>query len=318
MSGPRLGRGALLVLTAISLAGCAVTPAGSARPSIDPSGLQVVVVSTSTWTGAATVLVALEEADGRPVVPPAQVSIRLVGPNGTPTIEIQGDSVRPLGGRRDLIRASADLPFAGRWELTVRAVDRSAKTIFLVRDPAGVPIRGDKAPSVATPTAVEVRYDLTRLTADPHPNPDFYRWSVADALAAHVPFALVLDSAGFRETPACGAALSTLHRLAGEAPSVAKIHAEPYATRIEADRLALDPPSGPARLAPWSEAWGLASDGHGTASIPWVFVVDASGRVRATFQGIIGSEEVGLALGEVAGGQLNGGVASTGAPSWTG
>ena len=301
MPVPRLGRGSLLILAAITLVGCGVSPPGSSSASTDPSGLQAVVVSTSTWTGSATVLVALEEADGRPVDPPAQVVVQLIGPDGSPPIEATGRSVRPVGGRRDLIRVDADLPVAGRWTLNVRTAERLASTSLTVRDPAGVPVRGAAAPDTATPTDVDVGYDLTHLTAAAHPNPDFYRWSVDDALAAGIPFALVLDSAGFRETPACGAALTTLHRLAGEVPNVAVIHAEPYATRVDGGVLSLDPPGGPARLASWSVAWGLASKGLGTASIPWVFVVDAGGRVRATFQGVIGSEEVGLALGEVAG-----------------
>lgn len=305
MRGPCIGGRLLSVLAATSLAACAGGASATPSPTSDPSGLQAVVVSTSTWLGASTVLVALEEPDGSPVVPPEAVSGRFVPPSGSgdPVAEVVADGalVRAPGGRRDLVRFDIALPSAGRWALTVRTGERWTTTTVSVRDPAGVPVRGDAAPASRTPTANDVLYDLTRLTADEHPNPAFYTRSVARAIDDGVPFALVLDSAGFLETPACGGALTVMHRLTSEIPSVAVIHAEPYATRDTGGELTLDPPGGPARLAAWSEEWGLGAAAFGTSSIPWVFVVDRDGVVRATFQGVMGSEEIAVALADVAG-----------------
>jgi hypothetical protein len=305
MRRSRINAVLLVALAATSLAACAGGPPASTPPSPDPSGLQAVVVSTSTWLGASTLLVALEEPDGAPVVPAGAVSGRFVPPSGSgdPPADVaaNGALVRPPGGRRDLVRFDTALPIAGRWSLTVRTGERWATTTVSVRDPAGVPVRGDAAPASRTPTANDVLYDLTRLTADEHPNPAFYTRSVARAIADGVPFALVLDSAGFLETPACGSALVVMHRLTSEIPSVAVIHAEPYATRDADGELTLDPIGGPARLATWSEEWGLGAASFGTGSVPWVFVVDRDGVVRATFQGVMGSEEIAVALADVAG-----------------
>jgi hypothetical protein len=62
--------------------------------------------------------------------------------------------------------------------------------------------------------------------------------------------------------------------------------------RFSAGQLALDPPEGPAELADWSLAYGIDEP-------PWVFVVDESGRVRAKFEGIFGTDELRAAMAAV-------------------
>src|SRR3989304_804597 len=54
------------------------------------------------------------------------------------------------------------------------------------------------------------------------------RPSTADALAAHQPFVLVVDSVGFKVTPACGKALALAKYLVDRWPDVPFIHLEPY------------------------------------------------------------------------------------------
>jgi hypothetical protein len=296
------GAPAAILITAVAAAvvGCSAGVAPAA--STDGSGLQAVVVTTSTWAGRATVLIALEEADGSPVgATPMPVTARFENPvaDASRAVEATGRIVRPPGGQRDLVRFEATLPDPGRWQVTVATGTRHATTSLQVRDAAGLPVRGTAAPSVVTPTANDVLFDYAKLTPDPHPNPAFYGRSVAAALKAGLPFVLVLDSAGFLETPACGSALSILHRTALDVPGLTVIHVEPYLTRLAAGSLTLDPPDGPARLAPWSVAWGLDAPELGTGSIPWIFVVDADGVVHAVFQGVMGSEEIALAMADV-------------------
>lgn len=294
----RASRAAAAMLVGMIAGGCTL---GSAGSSSGASGLHAVVVSTSTWVGTSTVLIALEESDGSPAAASAAgVTARFSGPAAAPVVDVAGSIVRASGGQRDLVRFDASLPDPGRWQVAVSSGERSATTTVLVRDPGGVPVRGVAAPSVATPTANDVLFDYRQLTADPHPDPAFYGRSVAAALSDGVPFVFVLDSAGFRETPACGSALSILHRTAVAVPGPAIIHAEPYRTRMTAAGLALDPPDGPARLAAWSAAWGLDTAEFGTGSIPWVFVVAGDGVVQATFQGVMGSEEIAIAMADVA------------------
>ena len=318
-SADRVGQGGAkaaaiaLVLGAVVL-GCSGAPGGPVAQSPDPSGLQAVVVSTATWVGAATVLVALEEADGAPVdTAGLTVSGRFVGPAGeAPSGEgasgaVEGRIVRPPGGYRDLVRFDVSLPTAGRWDVAIAvrgstaAAERRAAASVVVRQAGDVPMRGEAAPATSTPTRADVGGDLARLTSDVHPIPAFYERSVADVLAEGVPFAFVLDTTGFLETPACGGAMTIFHRVSTVVPGVAVIHAEPFATRQTGAALTLDPPMGPARLASWSLEWGLDDPAFGPASVPWVFVVDRRGVVQAVFQGVMGSEEVAIALADVAG-----------------
>jgi hypothetical protein len=212
--------------------------------------------------------------------------------------------VRPLAEGRWLVRFDLALPNPGEWHLEIDVesevgVERADATLT-VRAPGNVPAPGRPAPSVATPTAADVAGNLARITSDPIPEPAFYWLSAADALALGRPFALVLDSFRFRETQACGGALGIVRHLAHRFGGVSFIHAEPYVTRWNGATLSLDPPTGPGELAEWSIGWGVDQPDLGPASIPWIFVVDRSGVVRATFQGIVGTDELALALGDVA------------------
>jgi hypothetical protein len=45
-----------------------------------------------------------------------------------------------------------------------------------------------------------------------------------------------------------------------------------------------------------ADAWGVGSQPWGEASMPWIFVVDGDGIVRARYQGIIGSADVDVLL----------------------
>lgn len=312
MRQPRWGIIGRLVpmLAFVAVIGCAAP--GASPFTADRSGLQAVVVSTSIWSGDATILVALSEADATPIAgADLAVSARLAAPSVQPTdpIAVDGRFLRPNGGSRHLARFDVGLPVAGRWDLevTIRAAvgsagvaERRAVTAFTVKDPGDVPTRGDRAPAVATPTLASVDGSIALLTSDPHPEPSFYERSVVDALDAGVPFVLILDSAGFRESEACGSALAIVHGLPGLDPALVLIHAEPFRTRVADGRLTLDPPDGPAALADWSAAWGIADPAFGPASIPWVFVVNGDGLVTATLQGVMGSEELAVALADVA------------------
>jgi hypothetical protein len=75
-------------------------------------------------------------------------------------------------------------------------------------------------------------------------------------------------------------------------PDVAFIHLEPYVYDVVTDtavlRGSLDDPT----LTAPADAWGIGGAPWGARSMPWIFVIDGNGLVRATFQGVIGSDEV--------------------------
>jgi hypothetical protein len=62
--------------------------------------------------------------------------------------------------------------------------------------------------------------------------------------------------------------------------------------RFASGQLTLEPPEGPAELAPGSVAFGVTEP-------PWVFVVDGDGRLRTKLTGIFGTDELRAAMGAV-------------------
>ena len=48
-------------------------------------------------------------------------------------------------------------------------------------------------------------------------------------------------------------------------------------------------------------AWGLAGDPWGPTSMPWIFIVDGHGIVRAKAEGVVGTANVDVILEMLAG-----------------
>jgi hypothetical protein len=300
-----------LVVAAGSLAGCtgATAPSGVASPSTPAPAatpamaIQPVLVSTQAWPGRNRILLTVEDAANQPLTGPdlaVRATFHELIDGASPTaIAAVGTFVRVVPGGRGLIELDVDLPRAGRWRLDLEATlpggsPLTGWTELEVHPDGATPPIGSPAPAVATPTVRDVGGDFARITSDPIPNPSLYWLSAAEALAAGKPFVLVLDSFRFKETQACGGALGLVHHLGQTFPTIAFINVEPYRTTFANGALSLDPPGGPGRLAPWSEAWGIEA-------APWVFVVDGEGIVRAKFSGILGTEELRLALRAIAG-----------------
>ncbi len=301
---------AALVVATGSLWGCA----GAAGPSGDASlsapspaatsamAIQPVLVSTQAWPGRNRILLTVEDGANQPLAGPdlaVRATFRELADGASPAaIAVIGTFVRVVAAGRGLIELDVDLPRAGRWRLDLEATLPGGSPLsgwaeLEVRPDGATPPIGSPAPAVGTPTVRDVGGDFARITSDPIPNPTLYWLSAADALAAGKPFVLVLDSFGFKETQACGGALGLVHHLGQTFPTIAFINVEPYRTTFADGELSLDPPGGPGRLAPWSEAWGIEA-------APWIFVVDREGIVRAKFSGVLGTEELRAALRAIA------------------
>ena len=51
-----------------------------------------------------------------------------------------------------------------------------------------------------------------------------------------------------------------------------------------------------------ADAWGIGGQPWGARSMPWIFVVDGSGLVRAKYQGVVGSDDVDVIVALIAAG----------------
>lgn len=283
-------------------ASATAAPGGTAAERLLPE-----VVSTAVWAGGASpLIVRLFDATGPIDDRSARTTFQLLGPAGEglgPVVT--ATAVQPPGLARVLQLAYVDVPRPGSWRLRVRAFRAGrtleGETVVRVLDPAGTAALGRPAPTVATPTLPAPGGETRAVTTDPQPDLRLYVRSTADLLAARTPFVLVVDSVRFRVTPACGKAVAMARYLADRWAEVGFVHLEPYRYGlVSSEPILSGDPSAPT-FGPVAAAWGLGSGEWGATSVPWVFVVDAEGTVRAKYQGLVGSDDVDVILAALLG-----------------
>jgi hypothetical protein len=167
---------------------------------------------------------------------------------------------------------------------------------WFVADPAGESIQavgtldvaarsrtpelGSKAPVSDNPTLTDApAKEIT--TADP-PDTELLRYSVADSLEAHAPFVVVFATPEFCVSRVCGPTVKVVQKVAHEFGSsgLRFIHVEIYTDN--------DPKKG---YNKWVREWRLPTE-------PWVFLVDAAGKIRGKFEGAVSVDELEQAVRE--------------------
>jgi hypothetical protein len=234
-------------------------------------------------------------------------TVQLASIDGAPVgPAVTAIAVRPAGETRVLYVASPAIPTPGWWRLTVTTT-RSGFTLtgstdVAVLDPGTTAAIGAAAPTVHTPTIDDVGGNVKAVTTDPAPDLRLSRTSTTDALGAHQPFVLVVDSWKFRVTSACGKALVMARYLADRWPADAFIHLEPLRYDVITDTPVLEGSLSDPTLTDAAAGWGLAGDPWGPTAMPWVFLVDGNGIVRAKAEGVMGSDDVDVILALIAAG----------------
>jgi protein SCO1/2 len=280
----------------------APTPGPSAVAEVD---LRVQIASSSVWTrGASPVIVALFSGAGRINDVGAQVTLQVADPAGNPRgPRVPATAVRPPGVAEVSYVATLDVPAPGWWRLVATlerdGTEHTAFTSLAALDPGMTAPLGAAAPSVRTPTLDDVGGDATAVTTDPAPDLRLSQTSTVDALAAGKPFVLVLDSTRFRTSPACGQAIIIARFLLDRWPDVPIIHLEPFEYDVVSDTPVLRGTLSDPTLVPAAAAWGIGPTPWAATSMPWVFVVDGDGIVRAKYQGIIGSADIDVILSQI-------------------
>jgi hypothetical protein len=292
--------------TQSATAGCSAAPAPPANQEgwttapKAPTVYPVIVNSARSLScGENRLLFTFLDAANQPVGSPdrtAAVTLYNLGRDGSAPVQtVEGTFVWGIEGERGFYVATATFPEAGRWgaEFSTQLNDAAAETIRMTFDVATDPpvVRvGEEAPASETPTGDSVDGDLAQISTDPDPDPALYETSVKDALEAGDPFVLVFATPAFCATAQCGPTLDRVKPLVAEFPGMTFIHAEPYELVFDEGRLqpVLDANNQLVVTEAVSE-WGLLSE-------PWVFVVDGEGRVSASFEGVLGDEELRAAI----------------------
>jgi protein SCO1/2 len=283
----------------------AVPPTPGASPTAAAASLDVTVVSSSVWAGSSSPVILTLTAGGAPLNdatlhPTAQLQNALGQPVGDP---VEVVPVQPPGVSTVSYVAELAIPAPGAWRIGVTAATTAGGATSLrgvagltALDPGTTAAIGSAAPAAHTPTLTDVGGNPRAVTTDPAPDLRLSQTSTSDALAAGQPFVLVIDSTKFRVSPACGRAIIMARYLLDRWRDVAFIHLEPYRYSVVTDTPVLDGSLDNPTLTDPAAAWGIGGTPWGARSMPWAFVVDGHGIVRAKYQGVMGSADVDVII----------------------
>ena len=295
-------------------AGPAPTPAPTpspAAPAPTPAiALYPEVVSTSTWAREIDpVILRVTDSLGSALDGSIPLTVQLAtfegAPQGAPVTAIP---LLPEGEKQAYFIAPISIPTPGAWRLLLAAGEAAGTVAINAQDPGSTLPIGGPAPAIDTPTLDDVGGVVRAVTTQTQPDLRLSQTSTADALAMGKPYVIVIDSARFKVSPVCGRALSMIRFLLDRwDDKVVFIHLEPFEYQIITEEPVLsgsltDPP-----LNQYARAFGLGPDPWPAVEMPWVFVVDARGTVRAKYIGIVGTADIDVILTQITGqGQIGG------------
>ena len=181
-----------------------------------------------------------------------------------------------------------NLDEAGFWQARFQvqppgdAPPLEGRVAFEVKEVSATLAVGDAVPPSRNPTARDVQ-DLAEITTHHPPVPGFYQLTVAEALEQARPLVVIFATPAFCASRMCGPVadvVAGVYQRYGDRANF--IHIEPWDLKTARNE-------GRLVTTEIFREWRLPSE-------PWVFVVDAQGRVAARFEGLVGTEELTRAL----------------------
>lgn len=299
----------ILVLAALLVTACGSAPASAAPSSLlvggsgGPSVLPAIF-SSETVVGPDRVLIGLLDSSGTTPIgtPDYKVSVGFINLDTDKTKFVVGPApasfVWAIPNQRAVWYYDASFPAAGNWSavVTVTPPGKAAESseLDLPVKATGSAIRvGAQAPSTPTPTSATAGGVLASITTDPSPDPRFYELSEDTALAQHKPFVLVFATPAFCTSRVCGPTLDVVKAVAATEPAMTFIQVEPYLMHYASGSLQpiLDSNNN-LQANPATTAWGIQTE-------PWVYVVDATGTVTASYEAVVVPAELSAAIDKV-------------------
>jgi hypothetical protein len=302
---------AAAALAALIVAGCSpgATPSPSASAGASPSSairytVLPVPVSSELSVGPNRFLFTFIDANtSAPAVTPERTASVTGYPTAKgPSASVSGDGtfMWSIPDEIGMFRAPLDFSEAGEWMLEFTTATPAGPTetipftVDVKADPSALQV-GDMAPSVPTPTLADVGGEVTRISTDTDPDPSFYETSLDEALAAGEPFVLAFATPAFCTSRTCGPMLDVVKAVRPDFPDVTFINVEPYELREVGG--GLQPVVNDAnQFVPVESARAF-----GILSEPWVFVIDGSGTIRSSLEGVTDDAELSEAIEAVSG-----------------
>lgn len=168
------------------------------------------------------------------------------------------------------------------WVLAEPVGGRKIQAIgnVVVAEESAAPAVGDRAIASETPTIESTGGDFAALTTQEPPDRSLLRYSVADSLAAKVPFVVTFATPRYCTSRTCGPVVDVVDavRQEYEQKGVRFIHVEIFEGN--------DPANEYNR---WVQEWNLPSE-------PFTFLVGADGLVKERFEGTLSVRELGDAV----------------------
>ena len=246
------------------------------------TALQPVIATSELVVGPNRMALGLLE-NNVPINDAAQTTVkvryyRLAGEQGTLVGEEDARFYGENLGARGTFVAHPSFDTAGNWGMEIVAQRPNQQPLTLrttveVKERASAPKIGDPAPQSKTPTARDVS-DLRTISSDADPDPRFYQLSVAEAVSSGKPSLILFATPGYCETAVCGPGVDVLGRLVdqfGDAINV--VHVEVYQLPYAGKTVSV------------MQEWGLPSE-------PWLFLVDADGKIAGRYEGGITYQEL--------------------------
>jgi len=232
------------------------------------------------------------DAEGRVVALPTAKVFVADGLDARPFLETEAKLERigvPGGDEADATHiyvADLKLPHVGTFWMLAEPEGGNEKVqalgnVVVVKDDAP-PDVGDPAIASVTPTLASSGGDAAAITTRTPPDESLLQYSVADSLAAKVPFVVTFATPKFCTSRTCGPVVDVVeeaqHRLEGE--NVRFIHVEVYEDN--------DPANG---FNQWMQEWKLPTE-------PWTFLVGRDGKIAERFEGTVSVNELETAVRE--------------------
>ena len=292
---------ALLVAALLLLGACGGDSDEPGDQASDPEGrdfnqsfsdaeVYPVFVSSELTVGSNRFIIGLLDSTDAPVNnPDIEVSVDffdLADSKSEPATSEDFEYVESVPGQRGVYVGNVEFSAQGEWgaevDLSGGGVDESLLASFEVRQDSSTPSIGEAVPPSDTLTADDAK-DLSEISTDNHPDPKFYELSVADALKKGQPFVVAFATPKFCTSATCGPTLDIVKDASADYPQVNYLHVEPYSNLDDPDKL---------KPIKATREWGLPSE-------PWVFVVDADGKLAAKYEGVLSADELRATLSEL-------------------
>ena len=283
---------------------CATAPtppddvAGWGPPATAPTVVPLLI-NDPVVCGPNRILFSVLDPAGTPIAAPdrtTSVAFYDLGRDPSkPITKFDGTFVWAIENVRGIYVGYASFPEAGRFgaEFTTAAAGGAPVTIRLTFDvqPSSPVVKvGDHAPASKTPTLADAGGDASHISTDANPDPAFYKTSVDQALAKHVPFVVIFATPKFCTTAQCGPTLDRIKPFVTKYPGVTFINVEPYRLKLVDGLLQADTDaSGQLQPTTVTDEWHLVHE-------PSVYVVDRDGIVTANFELIFSVAELSAAL----------------------